>query len=234
MGLLARLARLARLVLAGLVVLFFPARLIHLISFMARGLVIRGSTRLMAILTFLIRGIFMAWSQTGNLRGPQGVQGAPGPQGPQGPQGDRGPAGEQGPQGVQGPQGIPGERGEDGKGIAIAGQAATYSELPSGLGAGDAGKGFLVESDGKLYIWSGSAFPPDGSGADFRGPAGPQGVQGVQGVQGPVGAEGPQGPQGPRGSRWFTGSGAPSVVEGAVTGDFFLDMDSGTVYEFGG
>ena len=61
----------------------------------------------------------MAWVQTGNIRGPQG------------------------PQGVQGPAG---PAGEDGKGISIAGSAATYAALPTGLGPADAGKGYLVDA----------------------------------------------------------------------------------------
>lgn len=163
----------------------------------------------------------MAWVQTGNIRGPQGPQGAQGPAGP---------------------------AGEDGKGISIAGSAATYAALPTGLGPADAGKGYLVDADGLLYIWSGTAFPADGNGVAFKGPPGPpgpqgeQGLQGIQGPQGPkgdtgnTGADGPPGPQGVQGpagtngTRWFTGSGAPGVVSGAVVGDLYLDTVDGTVY----
>ena len=169
----------------------------------------------------------MAWVQTGNIRGPQG------------------------PQGVQGPAG---PAGEDGKGISIAGSAATYAALPTGLGAADVGKGYLVNADGLLYIWSGTAFPTDGNGVAFKGdpgPQGPQGEQGLQGIQGPqgpkgdtgnTGADGAQGPQGAQGlqgpagtngtngTRWFTGSGAPGVVSGAVAGDIYLDSTDGTYY----
>lgn len=163
----------------------------------------------------------MAWVQTGNIRGPQG------------------------PQGVQGPAG---PAGEDGKGISIAGSAATYAALPTGLGPADAGKGYLVDADGLLYIWSGTAFPADGNGVAFKGdpgPQGPQGEQGPQGIQGPqgpkgdtgnTGADGPPGPQGAQGpagtngTRWFTGAGAPGVVPGAVLNDLYLDTTDGTVY----
>ena len=53
----------------------------------------------------------MAWSKTGNIRGPQG---ATGPQGPVGPVGPQGPAGPVGPQGPAGPVGPAGPAGKDG------------------------------------------------------------------------------------------------------------------------
>lgn len=188
----------------------------------------------------------MAWSQYGNLRGPQG------PIGPQGP------------------------AGKDGAGISIAGSVANYAALPGNLGAQDAGKAYLNEADGKLYVWNGSAWPADGQGAEFRGPEGPQGPTGLQGpigppgpkgdagapgaqgapgpagppgvagVQGPRGEQGVQGPPGERGpkgdagapgtagtrgTRWFHGSGAPaSSIPGAQAGDYYLDNDTGAYY----
>lgn len=184
----------------------------------------------------------MAWEQTGNIRGPKGetgATGAPGIQGVQGVPGERGP---EGPQGEAGPQGVQGQAGVDGKSVSIAGQVATYAALPTNLKASDAGKGWLVEADGDLYVWSGSAFPANGAGTDFRGPQGPAGQQGLQGVQGPQGVKGDPGQQGvqgptgqtgaagPRGSRWFTGTGTPGTISGAVAGDLYLDTASGTVY----
>lgn len=65
-----------------------------------------------------------------------------------------------------------GDKGDDGAGISIAGTVADYASLPSGLGSGDAGNAYFVTADGLLYIWSGSAFPADGSGTVFQGPAG--------------------------------------------------------------
>lgn len=160
----------------------------------------------------------MAWAVAGNIRGPQGPQGDPGP------------------------------KGDDGAGIQIAGSVATYGDLPGGLGPGDAGDGYLVEADGKLYIWSGSSFPVDGSGVEFRGPQGPQGIQGTQGIQGIQGEQGIQGADGAkgdkgdkgdtgdtgatgvRGSRWYTGTGAPGAIAGSMAGDQYLDVSDGTVY----
>lgn len=190
----------------------------------------------------------MAWAQTGNIRGPQGIPGETGPKGetgPVGPRGPEGPQGQSGPQGQTGPAGPQGERGEDGKGISIAGQVPTWNDLPVNLGASDAGKGYLVESDGRLYVWSGTSFPANGVGAEFRGPQGPAGAQGPAGQTGPAGAQGPTGPegpqgatgakgdtgaQGPRGARSGEPSGAPTSVGGAAVGDMYLDTVSGTIY----
>ena len=164
----------------------------------------------------------MAWTVSGNIRGPQG------PEGPQGP------------------------TGADGAGIEIAGSAATYAALPTGLTAADAGDGYLVEADGKLYIWNGTSFPVNGAGVEFRGPQGPQGPGGDQGIQGIQGAKGDQGDQGiqgipgvkgdtgdagaasttgVRGSRWYTGTGAPGSIAGSMIGDMYLDTSDGAVYQ---
>ncbi|WP_305067667.1 hypothetical protein [Lysobacter sp. GX 14042] len=128
-----------------------------------------------------------------------------------------GPEGPQGPEGPEGPQGPEGPAGEDGAGIEIAGSVPTYADLPTGLGSGDAGAGYLVQADGKLYIWDGSAFPPDGGGVAFRGPEGPQGPQGSQGPQGPkgdTGERGPQGPAGPKGDKGDPGDQGPAGPKG--------------------
>lgn len=169
----------------------------------------------------------MAWQQQANIRGPQG------------------------PKGDKGDQGNP---GADGKGISIAGSAPTYAALPTGLGAGDAGKGYLVQADGLLYIWTGSAFPANGSGVAFKGDTGAKGdkgdkgdtgtkgdtgakgdtgnpgLPGADGAKGDKGDQGDPGVAGTSGSRWFTGTGAPGAVGGAVVGDLYLDTASGDVY----
>ena len=166
----------------------------------------------------------MAWTQQGNIRGPKG---------------DKGDKGDQG------------DPGADGKGISIAGSAPTYAALPTGLGAGDAGKGYLVQADGLLYIWTGSAFPANGSGVAFKGDKGGKGdkgdkgdtgTKGDTGAKGDTGNQGIAGPKGDKGdngdagvpgasgSRWFTGTGAPGAVGGAVVGDLYLDTASGDIY----
>lgn len=188
----------------------------------------------------------MAWTQTGNLKGPRGEPGPEGIQGPEGPRGERGEAGEAGPRGPigpDGPRGPQGPAGVDGQGIEIAGQVATYSALPTGLTQADAGQGYLVEADGDLYIWTGEAFPADGMGVEFQGPAGPAGETGERGEpgqRGEAGPEGPRGPEGPqgqrgvtgiRGSQWFVGDGAPGAISGSQAGDMYLDRVSGVAYQ---
>ncbi|WP_026196270.1 collagen-like protein [Corynebacterium lubricantis] len=188
----------------------------------------------------------MAWTQRGSLKGPKGDTGAPGeigPEGPRGPQGAEGPRGPEGPRGLQGEQGEQGEPGVDGKGIEIAGQVATYANLPTNLTAADAGKAYIVDADGDLYVWTGTSFPPSGSGVDF---VGPQGAPGPKGDTGAVGDRGPQGPEGPqgerglqgvkgdtgqRGSKWFFGDGAPGQITGSLPGDNYLDNVTGVVYQ---
>lgn len=59
------------------------------------------------------------------------------------------------------------------------------------------------------------------------------------GIPGPAGPAGPQGPQGVpgavdgtfEGTAWWYGQGAPTTVVGSKAGDFYLDSDTGLVYE---
>lgn len=111
----------------------------------------------------------MGWNQQFSLQGPKGDQGDPGIQGPKGDDGPTGPA------------------GADGKSISIAGQVATYADLPTGLNSTtDAGKGYLVDADGLLYVWGGTSFPAEGAGVEFRGEQGPVGAKGDTGDAGPA------------------------------------------------
>lgn len=135
--------------------------------------------------------------------GPQGVQGPEGPAGPQGEQGIAGPEGPVGPEGPQGPE------GPVGAGLEVLGTVPTYADLPATSTAGDA---YLVDADGLLYISDGTGFPPDGQGAEFRGPQGPVGPEGPQGLQGPQGETGTQGPEGPQG---LQGPEGPAGAQGA-------------------
>lgn len=98
----------------------------------------------------------MAWIQRGNLKGPKGDTGAQGERGPEGPQGTpgvQGPKGDKGEPGERGPKGEQGAPGVDGKGIEVAGQVPTWSALPTGLSKKDAGKAFIVEDEGDLYVF---------------------------------------------------------------------------------
>jgi hypothetical protein len=47
---------------------------------------------------------------------------------------------------------------------------------------------------------------------------------------GSQGATGPPGVQGAAGSKWFNGTGAPSLVTGAVDGDYYIDNGTGQYY----
>lgn len=140
-----------------------------------------------AVLNFMIpRGETGEMGPQGS-QGPQGERGATGAQGPKGETGATGAQGIQGPQGPQGPQGIQGpqgEKGDAGAGLVITGSVATYADLPNDLTPADAGKAYFCQADGKLYVWSGTAFPADGEGSQFEGPQGPQGPQGPAGPAG--------------------------------------------------
>ena len=194
--------------------------------------------------------------------------GTPGATGPQGPVGATGLLGATGPEGATGPIGATGltgasggtgARGDDGAGISITGSVDTWSELPSNLTSGDAGKSFLVRQDGLLYIWDGTQFPNNGFGIEFRGPrgdAGPQGDLGATGqtgpqgnpgpigatgLDGPMGATGPQGPVGATGAQGVQGEvGPPSNINprgfwsagtnNYVFNDYVIHGDQGWIY----
>lgn len=91
----------------------------------------------------------------------------------------------------------------------------------------------------------GAQGPPGGVGD--KGPTGDKGPEGDQGQQGPIGDKGPEGDQGPpgpgggpegpagvRGSMWFSGHGNPVIMAGLRTGDHYLDVDTGNIWEFTG
>jgi hypothetical protein len=108
-----------------------------------------------------------------------------------GPEGPQGPTGATGATGLQGP---PGPQGDPGAGITYRDSVPTYQDLPSnGLTVGDA---YFVDEDGLLYIYGEHGFPPEGDGANIRGPQGPEGPQGDIGPEGPEGSGGPNGPPG--------------------------------------
>lgn len=107
--------------------------------------------------------------------------------------------------------------GEDGSSVAIAGSVATYAALPTTLTAADAGDGYLVDADGKLYVWSGSSWPANGAGVAFRGPQGAQGIQGVPGT---------------RGNRIVAAASNPGAVPGdAVVNDMHINTLTGELFQ---
>jgi hypothetical protein len=116
----------------------------------------------------------------------------------------------QGPKGDPGPPGAPGAKGDTGD----IGPANTLS-----IGTVTSGTTASVTVGGTAPNQSLSFVLPKGDKGD-------QGDQGIQGVQGNTGQ---------RGSKWFTGSGAPGTVAGALSGDFYLDTSgNGNVYTYNG
>lgn len=72
-------------------------------------------------------------------------------------------------------------RGRDGTGVNLAGAVPTYDDLPDDLGEEDAGKAYVVQDSGLLYVWSGWAWPTEENGATFRGEQGTPG-RGITGI----------------------------------------------------
>lgn len=58
--------------------------------------------------------------------------------------------------------------------IALSGNPATYAALPTTLGTTNAGNAYLVQADGLVYIWSGTAWPAQGAGVSLLGLYPPQ------------------------------------------------------------
>lgn len=109
--------------------------------------------------------------------------------------------------GVPGLQGPPGEPGRN---FQLAGSVADYAALPV-LALEDAGQAWMTNNDGRVYVWSGSAWPAEGAAPVLQGPAGKDGAPG---------------------QIRFTGHGPPpAVLVGASPGDLYLDLDTGTTYQ---
>lgn len=162
-----------------------------------------GSSAYQAAVALGFVGSELEWLDT--LIGPEGPVGQQGLQGIQGIQGERG------LQGVKGDKGDKGDRGDQGQGIQLKGSVATYGALPTtGNTIGDA---WIVNGNGKMYVWTGEAWPTEANGANVQGP---QGIQGVPGIQGEKGAKGDKGDQGNVGPKGDTGLKGDQGIQGPV------------------
>ena len=108
----------------------------------------------------------------------------------------------------------------------------TVADLPTDAAQGDA---YIVQGDNSFRVWdaTSSTWVDGGSIQGPQGIAGPQRPQGLQGEPGPQGLQGveePAGAQGNRGTAWFTGSGSPTTLPGAMPGVIYLDLTRGDLY----
>ena len=149
------------------------------------------------------------------VTGAQGATGVSGTQGASGTPGTQGATGAQGVAGSQGMTGATGPAGQDGTSVTISGSVANAAALPTGLGLGDAGDGYLTDNDGHLHVWSGSSWTDVGEIRGPQGATGPQGVAGSAGVTGATGSAGATGAQGNAGAAGAAGPAGPSGATGA-------------------
>jgi hypothetical protein len=129
------------------------------------------------------------------------IKGLQGDQGIQGIQGVEGDTGPVGPQGDTGPTGARGSKWYSAPGA------------PGTIGGQVDGDFYLNETNDDVYelisgVWTVTA-----------------------NIKGATGDTGDTGLTGPRGSFWYDGTGAPGTISGQADGDFYLDTDSGDVYE---
>jgi hypothetical protein len=183
-----------------------------------------------------------AWIDMGPFQGPKGDTGPQGIQGPVGPQGIQGPKGDTGSQGIQGVPGVAATLAAGSTTTLAPGNPATVTNVGSSSAA--------VFNFGIPQGQTGSTGPQG-----VPGP--PLNVKGTVATSAGLPASGntygdlwlaldtghgwcwsqpgiwvDTGPfQGPRGSIWWTGSGAPGVISGALPGDFYLDHVSGNYYQ---
>lgn len=110
---------------------------------------------------------------------------------------------------VAGFAGVPGAVGPTGAGLQLSGSVPTYTALPTTLDASNTGDAWLTNDSGRVYVWSGAAWPAKDAAPLLQGPAGKDGAPG---------------------QIRFTGTGMPGTIVGASPGDTYLDVLTGTVY----
>ena len=163
---------------------------------------------------YIVSGNLYVWSTTSNNWVNVGtIQGPTGATGLQGVQGITGPTGQVGPTGATG------STGPQGTSISVRGTVATAGNLPpTGNTINDA---FIVQADGDLYVWTGSAWSNVGQIIGPTGPTGP-GITGPTGSQGPTGKDysSTDGTGVP--TETYIGAGAPTAP---TAGDIWFDID---------
>lgn len=138
---------------------------------------------------------------------------------------------------IKGPKGDKGDKGDPGE------------VGPAGLnwrGAWSASNSYAINDS---VSWGGSTYfataaqaagsaPPTGTSADpgaddaaLNAGWAVLSLQGTKGDKGDKGDTGNTGQAGARGSRWFDGAGVPGAIVGSAVGDYYLDRDTGDVYE---
>ena len=116
-------------------------------------------------------------------------------------------------------------KGDKGDGLKIDGSVPTYADLPT-LTAADMGKTYLVDADGRLYFWSGTAWPASGSGLLIKGQDGITPNIGANGhwwigtTDTGVQAQGEDGAPGAAGSPGAPGADGKSAYESAQDGGY--------------
>lgn len=126
--------------------------------------------------------------------------------------------------------GVVGPTGPQGTSLNVRGSVATVGNLPpTGNVVNDA---YIVQSNGNMYVWNGTAWvdvgkivgptgPTGPTGAvGLTGPTGPTGTTGITGATGPTGAAGSVGnfgPTGPTGNTGLTGPTGPTGAQGAAS-----------------
>ena len=133
-------------------------------------------------------------------------EGAQGPQGPAGEQGEQGPAGQNGLNGING-------------NVWSVGEGAPTATAATG-------DLYLDTATSNVYRYDGSAWTLI---ACIKGE---DGATGAPGATGSTGATGAPGAAGANGNQWYTGEGAPNGITGMISGDLYLDLNTGDVYKY--
>ena len=125
---------------------------------------------------------------------------------------------------VAGLVGAVGATGPQGTAIQLKGSVSTFANLPS---AGNAiNDAYIVDDEGDLYIWNGSAWNNVGQIVGPTGPAGPSitGPTGAQGSTGPTSTvAGPVGPTGATGPAVTGPTGSTGPVYSELVGAQYLN-----------